>query len=95
TAFGGSRRPHYSCAIVACAPDPAVLPADRAWVRSIWEALRPLASNQGGYVNIMADLEQDRVRTAYGPAKYERLARIKAEYDPANVFHLNANIKPA
>ncbi len=95
TAFGGSRRPHYTCTIAACTPDPAVLPADRSWVRSLWEALRPLASNQGSYVNYMTDLEQDRVRTSYGPAKYERLARIKAEYDPENVFHLNANIKPA
>lgn len=33
TAFGGSRRPHYEFTIVACAPDPAMLPADRAWVR--------------------------------------------------------------
>ncbi|HEY5854882.1 MAG TPA: FAD-binding oxidoreductase [Aldersonia sp.] len=95
TAFGGSRRPHFTCSIEACAPDPAMLPADRLWVRSTWDALRGLASNTGGYVNFMTDLEQDRVRASYGSAKYERLARIKAEYDPDNVFHLNANIKPA
>jgi FAD/FMN-containing dehydrogenase len=55
----------------------------------------PHATGIESYVNGMAEFEEDRVRAAYGVAKYERLAQIKAEYDPDNVFHRNANIKPA
>ncbi|MDT7563418.1 MAG: hypothetical protein QOI50_3895 [Pseudonocardiales bacterium] len=94
TAFGGSRGARWVLNIGAFSPDPAVLAEDRIWVRELWEALRPYASNSGGYVNFMAEYEADRVRTAYGPAKYERLAQIKTCYDPENVFHLNANIQP-
>ena len=95
TAFGGARTRHYSLVMVGTALDPEVLAAERVWVRNFWAALQPLASGIGSYVNLMAEFEPDRVRASYGPAKYERLARIKAKYDPGNVFHHNANIKPA
>ena len=95
TAFGGSRNARFFFNIAAVAPTPDLLEADRTWVRNLWEALRPFAADSGSYVNFMSEYEDDRVRAAYGPDKYDRLARIKAEYDPENVFHLNANIKPS
>ncbi|WP_280245747.1 FAD-binding oxidoreductase [Nocardia abscessus] len=94
TAFGGARTPHYGCNITAIAPDAETLALDREWVRRTWEALRPMASNHGGYVNFMADADPGRVREYNGSAKYAKLARIKSHYDPGNVFHRNANIAP-
>jgi hypothetical protein len=94
TAFGGSRSARFVFNIAAVCPVPELLEADRAWVRGFWDALRPHASGAGSYVNFMTDIEEDRVRAAYGAAKYDRLSRIKADYDPENVFHHNANIKP-
>src|SRR5260370_42241585 len=95
TAFGGSRSARFAFNIAAICPAPALLEADRAWVRSFWQALRPYANGAGSYVNFMTEYEEDRVRASYGSRKYERLARIKAGYDADNIFHLNANIKPA
>ena len=94
TAFGGSRRIGYVANISATTPSPADYEAERAWVRAYWSALVEHAVGVGSYVNFMTDYEEDRVRNAYG-AKYDRLQRIKAAYDPNNVFHLNANILPA
>ncbi len=64
------------------------------WVRDTWQRARAFAAG-GLYVNeIGADEGGDRVKQAYGP-NYDRLSRIKAIYDPANLFRLNANIQPA
>ena len=95
TAFGGSRSAGYVFNIEAAASSHEMYEADRKWVRNFWDAMRPHATGSGGYVNFMAEADEDRVRASYGEAKYHRLARIKAEYDPENVFHLNANIRPA
>jgi hypothetical protein len=94
TAFGGSRSARYVAAIEGVVMDGAQLPGERDWVRSTWDALRPFATGSGGYVNLMADVDEIRLRATYGSAKYERLAMIKAVYDPANVLHVNPNIKP-
>jgi FAD/FMN-containing dehydrogenase len=64
------------------------------WARDAYDALVP-HSNGRVYVNFLAGEDGDRVRAAYGPAKYERLAALKRRYDPANVFRLNQNITPA
>ena len=49
---------------------------------------------QSNYVNEQAEFGRDVAYGAYGPAKYERLARLKGRYDPANLFRLNQNIEP-
>jgi FAD/FMN-containing dehydrogenase len=65
-----------------------------AWTRALYEAAAPFATG-GVYVNFMPQDEGDRVRAgAYG-VNYARLARIKAQYDPANLFRLNQNVAPA
>ena len=73
-------------------PDPANAGALREWCVSYSDASKPYAMG-GGYVNFHMD-EPDRVRGMYG-ANYDRLARAKAQYDPANVFRVNQNIAPA
>jgi FAD/FMN-containing dehydrogenase len=65
-----------------------------AWARKLYDAMAPFATG-GVYVNFMPEDETERVRTgAYGP-NYERLAKLKAKYDPSNLFRLNQNVAPA
>ena len=72
--------------------DPKQDKACIAWAREFFEASKPYASG-GAYVNFMTADEAERVASAYG-ANYQRLARIKKQYDPHNFFHVNQNIRP-
>jgi FAD/FMN-containing dehydrogenase len=63
------------------------------WTRDFEAAMRPYSTG-GVYVNFLGEEGEERVKAAYGPAKYGRLAALKSKYDPANFFRLNQNIKP-
>jgi FAD/FMN-containing dehydrogenase len=72
--------------------DPANMPAHTAWVRDYWNALHPHSAG-GAYVNFMMDDEgNDRIQATYRD-NYPRLAALKRQYDPGNVFHMNQNIQ--
>ncbi len=66
TAFGGSRSSRIGVVMIALTEDVELLAAERAWVRSFWEALRPHATGAGSYVNEMTEFEEDRVRAPTG-----------------------------
>jgi FAD/FMN-containing dehydrogenase len=74
-------------------PDPANAGAIRDWTVEYFEALHPYSAG-GAYVNMMMDEGPDRVRASYRD-NYDRLTRIKAAYDPDNVFRSTQNIPPA
>ncbi|WP_254545033.1 FAD-binding oxidoreductase [Halomarina pelagica] len=64
------------------------------WTRALFDAMVPFSTG-GVYVNFISGDEGDeRVRAAYGDRTYDRLAEVKAQWDPENVFHLNQNVTP-
>jgi hypothetical protein len=78
--------------IVGIDPEPANSKRITKWAKDYWEALHPHSAG-AAYVNFMMDEGQDRVKATYG-GNYERLASVKARYDPENLFHVNQNIQP-
>jgi len=64
-----------------------------AWAKDL--AANLANGDPAAYSGFVGDEGKARVREAYPGATFERLARIKAQYDPDNVFRLNQNIPPA
>jgi len=92
TAFG-HRDARFATVIAGMWPDPADNEANIRWVRNYSDAITP-HSEEGGYINFMAEDDQQRVSANYG-ANYGRLVEVKRSYDPDNRFHLNQNIDPS
>ena len=72
---------------------PTDRPMRERWVADLVAALRQ--GDDGVYVNFLSDEGEARVRAAYPGRTWERLAEIKARYDPGNLFRLNQNVPPA
>ena len=93
TAYAHRSRPVMANVAVLCSSVEEV--AERAgWVDDLAAVVRQ-GPDGGGYVGFVADEGEAGVRSAYPPATYARLAAVKAQYDPANLFHLNQNVRPA
>ncbi|MGK0223183.1 MAG: FAD/FMN-containing dehydrogenase [Limisphaerales bacterium] len=91
TAFA-HRFDHYNFIPMARWNDPADADRNVEWAREVWQAMQP-HSDEAVYGNDLGDEGDDRLRAAYG-INYERLVRLKKQYDPGNLFRLNQNIKP-
>jgi FAD/FMN-containing dehydrogenase len=93
TAFSG-RDAGYTYNLVSTWTDPGEDGQHIAANRELAAALRPM-SQGGAYVNFVSETGDDPARAAYGRELYERLARLKRQYDSANLFSRNQNVRPA
>ncbi len=82
----------YAPVILSSWSDPAMDDECISWVRDYSDAITP-HSEAAGYINFMAGDDQDRIKANYRQ-NYDRLVEVKRRVDPANLFHVNQNIKP-
>jgi len=93
TAFVHRKAP-FDLIVIAGGFEASATERNIAWARKTSAAMRPFMSG-AAYVNYLgADADSDAVKAAYGQA-YDRLVKLKDEYDPDNVFRLNQNIRPS
>src|SRR3954469_7822453 len=86
------RNTNWAMIIGGIDPDPANKDAIVNWARNYWTDMHPLSAG-GAYINFMMEEGEDRIKATYG-SNYDKLAAVKAKYDPDNLFRVNQNIKP-
>jgi len=92
----GQRAARWNVSGLAIWEDQAEDEDQIGWVRNVADALRPASLSGAGYGNYApVDETPDRVRAAFGAERFDRLRRLKASYDPDNVFRFNLNVPPA
>ena len=88
---------HRSCRVMAIVVSFYEGPEDKVvreeWVHRFADALDQ--GTEGAYVNFVGDEGEEGVRSAYPGETWDRLAALKARYDPTNLFRLNQNVPPA
>ena len=90
----GNRDARYIGGFNATWPPGAPSDPHVAWARAGWARIRPFSTG-GNYVNFqLAEDDSTRTAAAYG-RNYRRLQRVKADYDPDNLFRVNRNVPPA
>jgi FAD/FMN-containing dehydrogenase len=92
TAFA-HRKSKIMVNLAALYQNPEEKPAHEAWAAEFAEAIKQ--SDEGAYVNFLGDEDEAGLHAAYPGSTWDRLAEIKARYDPTNLFRLNQNIAPA
>jgi FAD/FMN-containing dehydrogenase len=92
----GQRQARWNITALGIWEDPAEDAEQIDWARRTADAIRPASLSGAGYGNYAsADETAERVRASFGTERFERLARVKRRYDPANTFRSNLNIPPA
>ena len=92
TAFP-TRQHAFDFVVISLWEDAKADSAQTTWTRAFYEAMQPWSASVV-YVNTLSEDDAERVVEAYG-ARYQRLAEVKAKYDPDNRFRRNQNIPPA
>ncbi|MGE0685922.1 MAG: FAD-binding oxidoreductase, partial [Dehalococcoidia bacterium] len=88
----GWRGARWAIHMLGMWPDPSQNDVNIAWIRNLAAALEPW-SQDGTYLNYLMDEGEQKVKDSFG-GHYARMVALKNQYDPANLFQFNQNIKP-